>query len=277
MAEQNGHLNGNQQNGAAKLFKKQGLTPADRARLEREERIKDLLPDEDADRLDRVYDSNLLSRLFGYITPYRGRLIASIVMMSLAAILSVAGPWIIGRAIDDGIRTGSLITLRNWTIAFAIVSLVEWVANRSRISLMAYVGTRVVTDVRSAVFRHLHRLSLAFHNSYSVGRLMSRLISDVGVLQDFVTWSITGMARSVFVLGGIVLAMVVLKLAVGFDHLRSFTVCHHLIKLLAHAGSGCLSRRPTPAVLNQRLYERVDHRHAGDAKLHSRNTQCQTF
>ena len=57
------------------------------------------------------------------------------------------------------------------------------------------------------LFRHLHRLSLSFHNNYSVGRLMSRLISDVGVLQDFVTWSITGLARSFFILIGIVIVM----------------------------------------------------------------------
>jgi ATP-binding cassette, subfamily B, multidrug efflux pump len=73
---------------------------------------------------------------------------------------------------------------------------------------MAFVGTRVVADVRSQLFRHLHRLSLNFYNNYSVGRLMSRLISDVGVLQDFITWSITGLFRSVFVLIGIIVAMV---------------------------------------------------------------------
>ena len=76
---------------------------------------------------------------------------------------------------------------------------------------MAYVGTKVVADLRSRLFRHLHGLSLNFHNNYSVGRMMSRLISDVGVLQDFVTWSITGLARSIFVLGGIVIFMLFLK------------------------------------------------------------------
>jgi ATP-binding cassette, subfamily B, multidrug efflux pump len=68
-----------------------------------------------------------------------------------------------------------------------------------------------VADVRSSLFRHLHTLSLNFFNRYSVGRLMSRLISDVGVLQDFVTWSITGLARAFFVLIGIVVAMFVLN------------------------------------------------------------------
>ena len=55
---------------------------------------------------------------------------------------------------------------------------------------MAYVGTKVVADVRSQLFRHLHALTLNFHNNYSVGRMMSRLIGDVGVMQEFAAhWS----------------------------------------------------------------------------------------
>ena len=81
------------------------------------------------------------------------------------------------------------------------------ISNRFRISIMAEVGTGVVADFRSQLFRHLHTLSLNFFNNYSVGRLMSRLISDVGVMQDFITWSITGLFRSIFTLIGIVIAM----------------------------------------------------------------------
>jgi ATP-binding cassette subfamily B protein/subfamily B ATP-binding cassette protein MsbA len=76
---------------------------------------------------------------------------------------------------------------------------------------MAFVGTSIVADVRGDLFRHLHNLSLTFYNNYSVGRLMSRLISDVGVLQDFITWSITGVFRSGFILIGIIVAMMVLN------------------------------------------------------------------
>ena len=85
------------------------------------------------------------------------------------------------------------------------------VRNRFRISLMAFVGTKVVADFRSQLFRHLHTLTLSFYNNYSVGRLMSRLISDVGVLQYFITWSITGLFRSGFILIGIVIAMLVMN------------------------------------------------------------------
>ena len=188
------------------------LTGGDEARLRREALVEDLLPDEqDDDVLGKVYDSRLVSRLIDFNLPYLNRIIAAVVMMIVSSIAAVAGPWIIGRAIDQGITAGDLQRLRTWTLAFLGVALVEWITNRYRIRLMAYVGTKVVADVRSQLFRHLHALSLNFHNNYSVGRLMSRLIGDVGVMQEFITWSITGLARAVFVLLGILIAMLSLN------------------------------------------------------------------
>lgn len=178
------------------------------ARAAREERIQEILKYED-ELLGKAYDSRLVRRLLKFITPYKRRLYTAIVFMVISSLLNVVGPTIIGFAIDDGIRAGDFTTLRFWTAVFIFVALGEWITNRVRISIMAYVGTRVVADFRSRLFRHLHTLTLNFFNNYSVGRLMSRLISDVGVLQDFITWSITGLFRSFFILLGIIVAMLV--------------------------------------------------------------------
>jgi len=183
---------------------------ADQRRHEREDRIRGLLDDED-ELLGKAYDSRLVRRLLHSVDPYRRQLIAAILLMIVSSLMSVAAPTIIGRAIDDGIRANDFTTLRFWTVLFIITALVEWVTNRQRISIMGYVGTQVVANYRSQLFRHLHSLSINFHNNYSVGRLMSRLISDVGVLQDFITWSITGLFRSFFTLLGIVTAMLLLN------------------------------------------------------------------
>jgi ATP-binding cassette subfamily B multidrug efflux pump len=180
------------------------------ARAKREARVKSLLRDED-DQLGKAYDGRLVRRLLSFMNPYLGRLWLAVGLMIASSLLAVAQPTIIGRAIDDGIRSGSLSVLRNWTLIFILAALGEWVTNRFRIAIMAYIGTKVVVDYRSTLFRHLHTLSLNFHNNYSVGRLMSRLISDVGVLQDFITWSITGLFRSFFTLTGIIVAMLLLN------------------------------------------------------------------
>jgi ATP-binding cassette subfamily B protein/subfamily B ATP-binding cassette protein MsbA len=183
----------------------------DEERRKREEKVRDLLPDEDEDTIDKLYDASLLGRLMSYLKPYKGRTIVAVILMAMSALLNVSGPWLIGQAIDRGIRVGSVEQLRNWTLLFVTAAVLEWASNRWRIAIMAYVGTKIVTETRSDLFRHLHKLTLSFHNNYSVGRLMSRLISDVGILQDFVTWSITGLARSVFILLGIIVAMVAMN------------------------------------------------------------------
>lgn len=180
-------------------------------RLAREERIKDLLPDEDDDALGKAYDADLTRRLLEFNRPYLRKLITAIILMVISSLLSVSGPLIIGKAIDDGIRPEDMEQLRFWAGLFLLAAIVEWITNRGRISIMAHVGTSIVADVRGDLFRHLHTLSLNFYNNYSVGRLMSRLISDVGVLQDFITWSITGVFRSGFILIGIVVAMLILN------------------------------------------------------------------
>lgn len=186
------------------------LSMEDEEREQREERIRPLLRDED-DALGKAYDGRLVRRLLGFMSPYLRQLYLAIFLMIVSSLLAVAQPAIVGRAIDDGIRANAPDVLRSLSILFLFAAIGEWLTNRWRIGIMAFVGSKVVADYRSVLFRHLHNLSLNFHNNYSVGRLMSRLISDVGVLQDFITWSITGLFRSAFTLAGIVIAMLLIN------------------------------------------------------------------
>ena len=175
-------------------------------RTRREEKVAALLRSDD-EALGRAYDSRLVNRLLAYLRPYLTPLFVSLFFMAATALLSVASPWIIGKAVDDGIRAGSLAILRGWTAVFLVVIIAEWATNRTRVYLMAKVGTSVVADVRRDLFRHLHAQPLSFHNQTSVGRLISRLVSDVDVLLEFITWSITGLVRAVFILSGIAVAL----------------------------------------------------------------------
>ena len=129
------------------------------AREAREARISRLLRDDD-EIMGKAYDGRLVRRLGGYIVPYKPRVIVAIILMTISTLLGVAGPAVIGFAIDDGIRAGSADLLRLWTIVFLVTSIGEWLTNRTRVHIMAYVGTRIVADVRSDLFRHLHRLTL---------------------------------------------------------------------------------------------------------------------
>ena len=178
--------------------------PGERAR--REEKVRALLRGDD-DALGRAYDARLTRRLLAYLRPYARPLAVAVAFMLVSALMSVLEPWIIGQAVDSGIRAGSLRLLRAWSLLFLLAITLEWITNRTRIYLMAAVGTSVVADVRRDLYRHLHAQPLAFHNQTSEGRLISRLVSDVDVLLEFITWSITGLARATFNLVGITVFM----------------------------------------------------------------------
>jgi len=188
-----------------------GLSVEEQERELREEKIRQLLSDREDAQLGKAYDARLVRRLAEYVRPYWQHMAVAVALIAVSSLASVAAPWIIGRAIDDGIRLGNFRALRLWTGVFIAAAVTEWLTNRSRVAILAFVGTRIVADIRSALFRHLLRLSLGFYNHYSVGRLMSRLSNDVGVLQNFITWSITGLARGLLMLAGIVVAMISLN------------------------------------------------------------------
>ncbi|MCZ7568988.1 MAG: ABC transporter ATP-binding protein/permease [Ardenticatenaceae bacterium] len=173
------------------------------------------------DLLGKAYDPRLTRRLMGYLRPHRRALFWSVVLLIIASASAVVGPIFIQRAIDEGIRVGNRGTLGLFVGLYLGSAVIEWMATRGRIALMAVIGTSVVCEVRSQLFKHLQSLTLSFYNNYSVGRLMSRLLSDVGVLQDFMTWAVIGVVRDVFILGGILIAMLSLDWRLS---LLTFTV-----------------------------------------------------
>lgn len=166
---------------------------------------------DERDILGTAYDPHLMRRLLGELRPFWGRIGLALVFMFLASAANVAGPVFIQRAVDDALvhQNGRLLLI--YVGLFLGAALVEWWATRARIAIMAVVGTRLVCDIRERLFAHLHTLSLNFYNKFAIGRLMSRLINDVGVLQDFVTWAILGVFRDIFLLAGTVLAMLALN------------------------------------------------------------------
>ena len=105
-------------------------TPDDRAR--REAKVSGLLHDDD-EVLGRAYDARLVRRLWQFADPYRRQFLLAVAAMTVATLMSVAGPWVIGRAVDAGLNSTDMSALRFWTLIFAAVALTEWFFNRRAI------------------------------------------------------------------------------------------------------------------------------------------------
>ena len=167
------------------------------------------------------YDPEISRRLFGFLRPYRRRFSLAVLLMLISSAAAVAGPYLVKIAIDEGIGTGSLTVLRQTVLLYLGFALIQWVSTFLRVNIMAQVGQSIIYDLRSQLFEHLQELSLSFYSHYSVGRVITRVINDVGVLREFITWALLAVARDLFALIGIVIVMVSMNLRLS---LLTFTV-----------------------------------------------------
>ncbi len=159
----------------------------------------------------KEYDPEVAAKLLEFIHPYRGRIWGSVFYMALSSLAGVAGPYLIEQAIDQGIAKNSVDALRTAVLLFMFTQIVQWFFNYIRTNVMAEVGQSIIFDIRISIFERLQQLSLSFFSRYSVGRITSRMMNDVGVLRDFATWTLLAVARDVFTLGGIIVTMLIMN------------------------------------------------------------------
>ncbi len=153
------------------------------------------------------YDPQVVRGLISFVKPYWKPLLVSLLLMAITSAASVAGPYLVKLALDEGVVPQSVDTLRNIVLLYLIVAIAQWSAIYGRVYLMSRVGQSIIFDIRSKLFHHLQHLSLSFFSHYSVGRIIVRVINDVSVLREFITWAMLAIARDVFVLIGIVITM----------------------------------------------------------------------
>jgi ATP-binding cassette subfamily B protein/subfamily B ATP-binding cassette protein MsbA len=173
------------------------------------------------DAYDKGYDPKVARGLVEFLKPYYGQILISLVFMIIVTSASVSGPYFVKLAIDEGIAKNDLVALRNIVLIYFGVSLIQVVTNIARVRLMSRVGQHVLYDVRMQMFNHLQKLSLSFYNRYSVGRVITRVINDVGTLREFVTWATLAIVRDLLAIIGTLVAMLSLNLRLS---LLAFTV-----------------------------------------------------
>jgi len=164
-------------------------------------------PPPNEDILLKGFDPRVTRRLISYAIPYWHKLLIALVLMLTASAAAVAGPYLVKVALDSGLEAGSLPALRQAVLFYLLAALIQWTATYLRVNIMARTGQAIIYDLRGRLFEHLQQLSLGFYSRYSVGRIITRVINDVGVLREFITWAVLAIARDLFTLIGILVAM----------------------------------------------------------------------
>jgi ATP-binding cassette subfamily B protein len=176
----------------------------------------------------KAFDPHLARRLLRYLKPYRARATFSVFLVILSSILEVAGPAIVAVAIDlfvkpmqgshaSGIslRIGAWLVAHGWALdpisginvaaaLYFIIQLGGFAVLYTQMVLMNLMGQYIMYDLRKQIFGHLQKLDIQFFDRNPVGRLMTRVTTDVDALNEMFTAGFVAIFGDIFVLLGIV-------------------------------------------------------------------------
>ena len=167
--------------------------------------------------LGKAYDSRLMRRLLTYLHPYRWQVTIAIVSIILKSFCDVLGPYLVKVAVDRYLAPvkGATSGLWSWlsprplhgiaqisAIYFSLLAL-TFVFEFLQTYFMQWTGQKVMFDLRSQIFRHLQRMHVAFYDRNPVGRLVTRVTTDVDALNEMFTSGVVSIFEDLFVLLGI--------------------------------------------------------------------------
>jgi ATP-binding cassette subfamily B protein len=148
----------------------------------------------------KAYDARLARRLLRYLRPYRGRVLLAVALLLAVAALEIVGPLLTRAALDRAIPAGDLHLLTLLVGAYLLTLLVGFGMDYAQELLTTWLGQRIMYDLRVEIFAHLQGLSLRFFDRNPVGRLMTRVTSDVEVLNELFSSGVVTVFGDLFTL-----------------------------------------------------------------------------
>jgi ATP-binding cassette subfamily B protein len=158
--------------------------------------------------LGKAYDATLMRRLLWYLRPYKPQVALALVAIISASVLQLAQPYLMKLAIDRYIANGDLRGIDRISIAFFGILAASFVLEYVQMWTLQMTGQRIMFDMRMQIYGHLQRIDLQFYDRNPVGRLMTRVTTDVDVLNDMFTSGVVSIFGDIFTLVGIMIVLV---------------------------------------------------------------------
>jgi ATP-binding cassette, subfamily B, bacterial MsbA len=159
--------------------------------------------------VDTLRPVDQLKRLFGLVKPYRSRLALALVFIAAGSVLGLAGPYTLQFLVDAVFIEGSAQMLNQIALILIAIFIAQSFTYFIRGYLLAFIGERVMADLRLRLFNHLHTLSLSFYNERRTGELVSRLTNDVAAVRSVVTSDIsTALSQLLTFIGALILILI---------------------------------------------------------------------
>jgi ATP-binding cassette subfamily B multidrug efflux pump len=158
----------------------------------------------DDDIIGKAYDARLMRRLLGYLRPHWRSVLLGLVVIVTTSLLQLVQPWLTKVAIDDHIARGDLAGVGRVAALFLAVLAGVFVLEFAQTWISQTIGQGIMFDMRMAIYGHLQRVDVAFYDRHAVGRLMTRVTSDVDALNDLFSAGVVAVFGDAFMLAGIV-------------------------------------------------------------------------
>jgi ATP-binding cassette subfamily B multidrug efflux pump len=159
--------------------------------------------------LGKAYDSRLMNRLLRYMAPYQWQVVFALALVAIVTPLELAPPLLFQRAIDNYLVPGakSVAAIPQAWHGVILISLVyfavlvfDFLAQYVQIRIMQRVGQQTMYDMRTEIFGRLQRLPMSYYDRNPVGRLMTRVTTDVDALNDLFAAGVVTMINDFFLL-----------------------------------------------------------------------------
>ncbi len=157
--------------------------------------------------LGKAYDARLMRRLLAYLRPYSPQVALAFGALLGGSLLQLAQPYLMKVAIDRYIARHDASGLHLVALGFLAILLGSFVFEYGQTYVLQYVGQRIMFDMRMQVYGHLQRVDVQYYDRNPVGRLMTRVTTDVDVLNDLFAAGVVSVFGDVFTLAGIMIVL----------------------------------------------------------------------
>ncbi len=165
--------------------------------------------------LGRAYDARLMRRLITYLKPHKKYVALALVLILFESGLEVIFPWLTKISIDRYMAVGNLNGLAVIAGVYVLLLFIRFVSASAETYVLQNTGQNIMYDMRMQTFRHLHTLPVSFFDKNPVGRLITRVVTDVDVLNDMFSAGIVSIFGDIFTLLGILIAIMALNWRLG--------------------------------------------------------------
>jgi ATP-binding cassette subfamily B multidrug efflux pump len=211
-----------------------------------------------AEKSGNAFDMQIFSRLMSFAKRYRLYFFIAASSTIFLALFSVLSPYILINTVDDYILSKDKVGLLNYTLLMLGILLVEVVLQFIFIYFANWVGQHIIRDIRAKIFRHILQFKMSYFDTNSVGRLVTRVVSDIETIAAFFSNGVFTILSDILKMFAVTVVMLILNWKLALITLAILPILVYATKLFQVAIKATFQEvRNQVANLNGFVQERV--------------------